>query len=316
MDLRTAGSVVDSDIFANATKQRGEETLVLFDFKTQVQQFIAFEKQRAQIPGSLRKIDEWTVFTVFFGIWDLMEYSALDKADALHAIDRSVAELVANLDALADHVGEPIKVVIPRLVDVTFLPRFVNRRNDSATTFAPKHHEAVFLWAYWNTVLSQAASDWARGDIFMPDMHGIVMNQVRAKQLYSQHISDATGFGKQTPLFDDVEKPCLAQNADQNANDLQAADVKRCSEPSRHLFWQVIFLHKPFVSLLIKSRDDLHLSGPAHQLIGEDAARLVRDNNTINSDARHRARLLGSSADPHNERKHSLAFLLKFPPGY
>jgi hypothetical protein len=247
--MNVVGSVIDADVFANATKEGRNTTLVLFDFQTQVQQFIAFEKEtgRRRIPERLRKVDEWTVFTVFFGIWDLLEYSVLEKEVAIHAIDRSVEELIQNLDILVDHVDGPVKVIMPRLMDVTFLPRYSNRKNDSATKFAQNQHQAVFLWTYWNMVLSRAANEWGNGDLFMPDLHGMIVNQVRSKQLYSTQISDAEGWGKQMPLFDEVEQPCLAMKTDGGADDLHAPIMERCSDPTRHLFWQVGPRYKRFV---------------------------------------------------------------------
>ncbi|KAF2639419.1 hypothetical protein P280DRAFT_61248 [Massarina eburnea CBS 473.64] len=298
--MNTVGSVVNADIFANATSDGRSETLMLFDFKTQVEQFIAWEEKRGQIPARLRTVDEWTVFTVFFGTWDLLEYSALENEKAIQAIDRSVVELMRNLDILADHVDGPVKVVIPRLMDVTFLPRYSNRKNESTTVYAMDQHQSVFLWTYWNQVLSQAMVEWSRGDLYVPDLHGIVMNQVRAKQLYSQQITDATGYGKQEPLFDDVKQPCLTTSTNTNgtAGQLQAPGIEMCSEPTRHLFW-----------------NDLLLSGPAHQLIGTEAARLVRSNVTINIAAREKAQQQQDSVASHkNQRKGDGN--LKLPPGY
>lgn len=239
VEMSVVGSVIDTDVFANATREGRNTTLVLFDFQTQVQQFIAFEKEigRQRIPERLRKVDEWTVFTVFFGIWDLLEYSTLEKETAIHAIDCSVEELMHNLDLLADHVDGPVKIIMPRLVDVTFLPRYSNRKNDSATMFAQNQHQAVFLWTYWNMVLSRALNEWGNGDLYMPDLHGMIVNQVRSKQLYSKQISDAAGWGKQMPLFDEVEQPCLAAKANGSADDLDAPAMERCSDPTSHLFW-------------------------------------------------------------------------------
>jgi hypothetical protein len=59
----------------------------------------------------------------------------------------------------------------------------------------------------------------------------------------------------------------------------------------------------------------MHLSGPAHELIGKEAARLVRGNETVNSDARQRARLQ-SATDEKSEGGKGANFNLKFPPGY
>lgn len=235
VDVDTIGSMVDTGIFANATAGKRNETLALFDFEAQIQQFINWEKQKRLMSGYLRKTDEWTIFTVFFGIWDLLEYSTLEQADAIHAVDRSIEALFRGLDVLAENARGAIKVVIPRVVDVTFLPRFQLSKNDSTDIFAQNQHQIVFLWTYWNTALSQTAMEWGRGDLYMPDLNGIVMTQVRAKQLYSKQISDATGMGKQTPLFDEVEQPCLSRKL--GGGGLQAADVDKCFDPARHLFW-------------------------------------------------------------------------------
>jgi hypothetical protein len=227
--------MVDSNIFLNVTSKSRKETLAVFDFKTQVQQFIEFDKKKWKLPGRHSAAEERTMFTVLLGTWDLLQFSALDKDAAIRAIDRSVQELVHNLDVLADHVGTP-KVTVPSLMDVTFLPRYSDRKNESTTEFAQKQHQAVFLWSYWNTVLSGAASEWARGDVFVPNIHDIVMEEVRAKQMFTNRIADAKGNGRQEPLFEEVERPCLVQ--DPHAQDLRAA-AHQCTDPSAHLFWYV-----------------------------------------------------------------------------
>ncbi|KAF2446725.1 hypothetical protein P171DRAFT_238164 [Karstenula rhodostoma CBS 690.94] len=292
--LEAVGPMVDSNILLDVTSGSRKEMLAVFDFKMQVQQFIEFEKKKWRMPGRHSAADEQSVFTVLFGTWDLLLFSPLDKAAAIRAIDRSVKELFHNLDVLADHVGTP-KVIVPNLMDVTFLPRYSDRKNEPATEFAQKQHQAVFLWSYWNTALSQAASEWTRGDVFVPNLHDIVIDEVRAKQMFTNRIADAKGNGRQEPLFEEVEKPCLVQ--DSNAQNLQAA-AHPCTDPSTHLFW-----------------DDMHLSGPAHQLIGQEAARLVRGNEVSNSDARQRAKLQ-SATDEKSEGDKGANFDLKFPPGY
>jgi hypothetical protein len=57
----------------------------------------------------------------------------------------------------------------------------------------------------------------------------------------------------------------------------------------------------------------MRLSGPAHELIGNEAARLVRSNITVNHEARERAIQQGSTKA---ERTQHSNFDLKFPPGY
>lgn len=232
------GSLVDSDIRAQAVPvtDNDNSTQTMFDFKTQVQQFLDYEekKHRVGVPERLRKVDEWTIFTVSFGLWDLFEYSTLEREYALKAIDNSIEGLFENLDLLAKHVTAPMKVVAPKLVDVTFLPRFQSMKDINKEHFAEDQHQLVFLWTYWNTALSRTASQWKHGEIFMPNPNNLILDQVRAKQLYSKNLSDASGAGKQAPLFDYVEEPCVQSISDDSARILQAAGVKKCS---KHLFW-------------------------------------------------------------------------------
>ncbi|KAH6618546.1 hypothetical protein C7974DRAFT_317313 [Boeremia exigua] len=294
-DATTIGSLVDSDIRAQAVPvtDNNNNTQTMFDFKTQIQQFLEYEKikHRLGVPERLRKVDEWTVFTVSFGLWDLLEYSSLETEYALKAIDNSMEGLFENLDLLAKHVAAPIKVVVPKLVDVTFLPRVQSMKDINKEHFAEYQHQLVFLWTYWNTVLSRAAAKWEHGAIFMPNPNNLILDQVRAKQLYSKNLSDASGTGKQAPLFDYVEEPCIKSITDDNARILQAAGVQKCS---KHLFW-----------------DDIHLSGPAHRLIGKAAASLLRGNHTVNIGA-----VQGSHGDKKAAAKDMPSFALKFPPGY
>src|SRR5690348_15120442 len=80
----TTGSVVDRSIFVNATGQERNESLAVFDFKAQVQQFMEYEKQHRRASAS--RTAGSTVFAVFFGIWDLLEYSTLEKDAAVDAV--------------------------------------------------------------------------------------------------------------------------------------------------------------------------------------------------------------------------------------
>ena len=206
--------------------------------------------------------NEWTVFTVMFGVWDLWQYAALEKAKAMYAIECSIEELFHQLNTIAEHSDGPIRVILPLLFDVTFLPRFQMRKDSSAWQFAQNQHQAVFLLTYWNTALFQAAFHWTAGDLFLPDINAVLVNEVRAKQLYAMGIADASGAGKQVPLFDEVETPCLAPVSEseftqdpqdpqdpqdtqdpqdpqdtQDTQDTQETTIIICDEPTRYLFW-------------------------------------------------------------------------------
>ncbi|KAJ4368901.1 hypothetical protein N0V83_005983 [Neocucurbitaria cava] len=237
-ETASVGSMVDSDIYAQAsTGKSNKDTATSFDFKTQVQQYLTYDKGDRNMSERLRGIDQRTVFTVFFGLWDLLEYSKLQREHAMRAIDNSIAELFQGLDALAKHAAFPIKVILPSMVDVTFLPRFQSGRSTTQEHFAESQHYLVFLRTYWNNVLFQAATQWENGAVFMPDPNAVIMEQVKANQLHYEQISDASGNSKQAPLFEYVEQPCLSSKQGNSVTDLQAAAIEKCSDPAQHLFW-------------------------------------------------------------------------------
>lgn len=209
------------------------------DFKTQVQQFLKYDEEKHRSSKSLHMFDSLTVFTVYFGLWDLLEYSTLESEFAIQAIDNSIAELFHQLDLLAERASVPMKVVIPRMVDTTFLPRFMPTMHGIKKQSAQTQHQRVFLSTYWNDVLLQSAMQWPNGEVFMPDPNAVIIEQVRAKQLYSEGIMDASGAGESMPLFQYVEQPCLIVWSDSNTTDLQAAAIEKCSDPTAHLFWSV-----------------------------------------------------------------------------
>jgi hypothetical protein len=211
----------------------------LVDLKTQVEHFLKYEKDKYRIPQSLRPSDDWTVFAVFFGLWDLLEYSKLEVEFAMRAIDNSIAELFGQLDVLAAQSLTRIQVVIPQMIDITFLPRFKPRKDALDAQVAQIQHQRLFLQTYWNAVLFQGAVQWQRGRVFMPEPNAVVMEHVRVKQLHSEGILDAFGARERMLLFEDVEQPCVTMSSNGNATNLQAAAVEKCSDPTAHLFWSV-----------------------------------------------------------------------------
>ncbi|KAH9865097.1 hypothetical protein IAQ61_009043 [Plenodomus lingam] len=230
-EARQVGSLVDSSLYelAKGAKSNGIQTRD--DLKTQVRQFLIYDQGRRHIPERFRKAEnEWTVFTVYFGLWELMEYSSLEKQYAMVAIENSIQKLFQNLDVLAAEVDFPLKVIIPRSEWST---ADEVRMHAAPEQFAEAQHLMVFLWSYWNTVLLHAATQWAKGQVVVPDPNTLIVEQIRVGQLHSKQISDASGTGKQAPLFEYIEQPCLASKQD----DLQTAAFEKCEDPSQHLFW-------------------------------------------------------------------------------
>jgi hypothetical protein len=237
-DSSAVGSLIDSDVHSDAMNGKGNNS-VLIDFKKQVQQYLAYEKAKYRIPQRLRPTDDWTVFTIFFGLWDLLEYSKLEKDFAMRAIDNSIAELFRQIEVLAEHSSGSVRFVLPQVIDTTFLPRFKPATSGSGAQFAQLQHQRLFLQTYWNSVLLRGAAHWQGGSIFVPDPNAVVMEHVRMKQLLSEGIVDASGAGNHISLLEDVERPCVTTLLDGNGTNLHAAPVEKCSDPSARLFWSV-----------------------------------------------------------------------------
>ncbi|KAJ5063292.1 hypothetical protein J3E72DRAFT_33238 [Bipolaris maydis] len=290
------GALVDSAVFAEVIGSESNRSAAMsFDFKAQVEQFVTYNKERRVIPQRLRKEGEWTFFAVYFGLWDLLEYSTLEKSIAMYAIDKSITSLFRQLDVLAADAPFPPKVVIPKMIDVSFLPRFqMKKKAMREAQFAETQHRLIFLWSYWNLVLHRTAKNWKNGIVYIPEANEAIMQEVRAKQLHSKQLSDAFGVGKQAPLFEHIEQPCLASQRD-SAGSLQASDIQKCSTPAEHLFW-----------------DEVQLSGPAHALIGNQAVSLIRGNQSVDWEQQTQ----GSDDKEKQEKQKTEHFTLKFPPGY
>jgi hypothetical protein len=237
-----AGPVVDADLFAQAVTGRDMSSLA-GDFKTQVRQFVQYEQGKRRVVSSrLRAVDEWTVFSVSFGLWDVLGYGALEQRAGMRAVDASVAALFEGLDEVArvnTKSSNKTTVVLPLLVDVTLLPRFQARRRDMVHEhlFAEEQHKLVFLSTYWNTAVARAAAQWEKEDkgrVVMPDPNRVIVDQARASQLTValNRYGDDEQHPHQQPLFDHIARPCLT-----SPDDLNAATTAKCSDADRHLFW-------------------------------------------------------------------------------
>jgi hypothetical protein len=209
------------------------------DLKAQVQEYLMYEKKRYNIPQSLRATDKWTIFTVSFGLWDLLGFQELEVEFAMHAIDNSISELFRQLDLLAMNGATPMKIVLTQMMDITFLPRFQATRNDTRDAFAETEHKSDFLVAYWNAVLLRTAIQWNNNDLFLLNQNAVVMDLVRKSQLSHEGLFDASGIDEGTELIEHVDQPCLKVLSGGSTAKLQADVAEKCSEPSAHLFWLV-----------------------------------------------------------------------------
>ena len=236
------GAVVNSDVL-NKTFNKGEEAEEpLADLRTQVQQWIRFEKSQ-YMSSRIREMErKGTIFTVWFSLWDLWYYSNKTKDEASKAIEETVDTLFAQLDEVAKHWSGDVKVVMPEAIDPTFLPGWSATRtgpsgNDKT---ADDQRNAVRLVAQWNDALDDKASKWERGQLYIYNTNEWLLDQVREQQLVRGELSDHNGLGQMGSPWDNVSAGCLGSSSRSNSSSssLQTDEgMGRCADPSRYLFW-------------------------------------------------------------------------------
>ncbi|KAL1635645.1 hypothetical protein SLS56_001698 [Neofusicoccum ribis] len=261
-------AVLDTDMLANVTNQHPENHKFLADLKKQVQQWINVEKQSGRI-AARQDGKEWTVFTVFFGTSDIWQYTSSDDKASDDDIRETMRALFAQLDVIAEHVQARPHVVLPKIVDISFLPAFALQPLD----FPDRQQRAVSLTEKWNGELEKAARDWTGGYVHLLETDKWLLNLIREQQMHKIGISDERGEGKGNPKFREVRSPCvpLPQTGAQYPFDMGDANSNRtepCEDASHYLFW-----------------DGVHLSGRAHKLLASEAADLVATNYTFNLNA-------------------------------
>lgn len=226
----SGGVVVDNQIYANTTSHNETTSLALLpDLKEQIQQWLDYEEEKGDSDA-----DDEFLFAVSLGFWDMWQYATLDLGPAQDAISNSVYELFQQLDLIAEHFDEPPRIVLPKLWDVTFTPRFLSLSQDqSDLRFGEQQHKVIYLTNYWNTVMMQSAANWRKGLLFVPDWNTWLLDEIRSTQMLKVGVFDHMGLGQQIPDFLDVSNPCVVAESMAEGN----MHAVRCSHPRQHLFW-------------------------------------------------------------------------------
>lgn len=224
------------------TNQHPDNQKFLADLKKQVQQWINFEKQAGHIAARATH-KEFTVFTVFFGISDIWQYASLGHKASDDDIRETIAALFAQLDVVAEHVQTRPHVVLPKVVDISFLPAFALQ----PVEFPDRQQTAVSLTKTWNDELDKAARQWTGGYLHFLETDKWLLNLIREQQMHKIGIADERGEGKSNPKFREVRSPCvpLPQTGAQFPFDMGDANSNRtepCDDASHYLFWSAIFL--------------------------------------------------------------------------
>ena len=205
----------------------------LADLKTQVQQWLKFEKQQydnSRVKGLERN---GTVFTMWFSLWDLWYYSEKTIDEAEVAVLKTLDTLFEQLDLIAENWPSEMKIIIPEAIDTTFLPGWFSLRTGPRGTdpHGECQRNAVLLVEQWNRALDMRATRWTGGSMYIYNTNEWLLDQVREQQLYTSHLSDANGMGSSQPSWDNVRSGCV-----EVSNDV-GESVSRCTNPNTYLFW-------------------------------------------------------------------------------
>ncbi|KAI4239324.1 MAG: hypothetical protein L6R40_005539 [Gallowayella cf. fulva] len=182
-DLR--GAVVNRAVLNRTLPAAHGEITMLSDLKTQVAQWLRFERKQYTSSRMGEKEKRGTIFTVWFALWDIWYYSQLNSDDASAAIRQSMDTLFEQLEIIADNWPTGAKIILPEAMDPTFLPGWSMKRTGpgGSDNSADDQRNAVQLVRQWNTALDQRASGWEKGEIYIYNTNDWMLDQVREAQL-------------------------------------------------------------------------------------------------------------------------------------
>lgn len=208
----------------------------LSDLRSQVAQWLRFEKKQYMSSRLREKEKRGTIFTVWFSLWDIWYYSQLNGDDAAEAVRQSVDSLFEQLNIIADNWPSGAKMILPEAMDPTFLPGWSMRRTGPAGSdhSADDQRNAIQLVKQWNAALDQKASDWRKGQIYIYNTNEWMLDQVREAQLVIGDMSDHNGLGKNGSPWSSVQSGCVGSG---ESPLLSATGPARCPEPQKYLFW-------------------------------------------------------------------------------
>lgn len=227
----------------NKTFNKGKEAEEpLADLRTQVQQWLKFEKSQ-YMSSRIRETErKGTIFTVWFSLWDLWYYSNKTKDEASAAIKETVDTLFEQLNEVSKHWSGEVKVVMPEAIDPTFLPGWATIRtgpNGNDKT-ADDQRNAVRLVQQWNDAIDNKASNWDRGQLYIYNTNEWLVDQVREQQLVVGELSDHNGLGQTGSPWDNVMAGCVGSKSKSNGTSTEPQNSEgesRCADPGRYLFW-------------------------------------------------------------------------------
>ncbi|KAL8768347.1 MAG: hypothetical protein Q9209_005381 [Squamulea sp. 1 TL-2023] len=283
-DLR--GAVVNSAILNRTLPAGHGEITMLSDLKTQVSQWLRFERKQYTSSRMREKEKRGTIFTVWFSLWDIWYYSQLNSDEASVAVRQSIDSLFEQLELIADHWPIGAKIILPEAMDPTFLPGWSMKRTGPAGSdhSAEDQRNAVQLVKQWNVALDEKASQWDKGQIYIYNTNDWMLDQVREAQLVVGDMMDHNGLGQSGSPWDSVRSACAGSGKEGKnrspSNGKSGLDPFRCSNPDKYLFW-----------------DEMHLGPQAHKMIGQGIAADIAESHGDSWFAHEQPESSSSSAD-------------------
>ena len=226
---------------SNSTLAAGFEIAEpLADLKTQVQQWLRFEKDQYGNSRISELERNGTVFTLWFSLWDLWYYSEKTFGEAEVAVTKSMDSLFEQLDRIAENWPSELKIVMPEAIDTTFLPGWHSIRTGprGSDPGGESQRNAVLLTEHWNRALDTRATRWNQGSMYIYNTNEWLLEQVREQQLSTAHLSDANGMGATESPWSNVRSGCV----ERDESLAETLGAKRCMDPNTYLFWCVLWL--------------------------------------------------------------------------
>ena len=231
------GPVIDNSLSSNISIPEYESVPLVADLKTQVAQWIRFEKE--QVLGShSRRMKQETIFTVWFSLWDIWHFSKGSKDEGSKAVAKAMDSLFEQLDILVEQWPYDVKVIVPEAIDPTFLPGWQAMRTgpSGSDSNGDDQRKAVRLVDQWNEALGDRGYAWERGQMFIYSTNEWLLDQVREQQLILGSVSDGNGLGKNGSPWINVQAGCVGSTSRSELETTRQV-ATRCAEPHKYLFW-------------------------------------------------------------------------------
>lgn len=235
------------------------------DLKDQVRKWLEYEQM--QVASNRNKYRE-TLFTVWFGISDVMKFSLLKKREGIVAVEHSLevlfqelvsdkfhlavnmspeaSKLIPQQEKIASHQLENTKarILLPYVIDVSLLPAYSNLLTQNASPdfsiAAEVQKNAIWLTTLWNQGLELRARQWEHNaQLILWNVHDWFLDEIRAgEDLQEIDLTLQPGTLKHAnSKRDDTMKRGGWKNTKDACIGKRAGRWGVCDQPDSYLMW-------------------------------------------------------------------------------